>query len=116
MKVFLRFGLGIVTLHVVCALAGATPPPRPAVPAPAPATRFYERIVGDWVGVSVSRLEDQPPSTCYFSLTVTRTDPRTFREAFTFYRRHPQTGALETSGTQTNLAVLEANEQMRCTA
>lgn len=85
-------------------------------PAHAAAEGFYARMLGDWVGVSVSRVQGQEPSTSYFHLTVSRSDPRTFREQYTYYRRDPKTGALAPSGTQTNLAVLEANEQIRCTA
>jgi hypothetical protein len=82
----------------------------------APVERFYERILGDWVGTSVARLQGQEPATTYFHLEITRPNARTFREQFTFFRRNSKTGVLERSGSQTSEAVLEPDGQIRCTA
>ncbi len=83
-------------------------PDRPASHPPA-AQQFFARVVGQWVGTTTSRLDGAEPVTGYFHLVVTRVDDTTFREEYTFYRIHPKTGALECSGTQTDLSTIEGD-------
>jgi hypothetical protein len=73
------------------------------------AQQFYTRILGDWVGTTVSRLDGAAPVTGYFHLVITRVDGNTFREEYTFYRIHPKTGVLETAGTEADLSTMESN-------
>jgi hypothetical protein len=76
---------------------------------PTAAQQFYTRALGDWVGTMVSRLNGAEPATGYFHLVITRVDPNTFREEYTFYRLHPKTGVLERSGTQSVLSTIESS-------
>lgn len=87
-----------------------------ATPSQERVERFYGRILGDWVGESVARVQGQDTATTYFHLSVTRAEPGVFHETFTFYRRDSRTGALQPSGTQTNRATLEASGRVRCEA
>jgi hypothetical protein len=73
------------------------------------AQRFYTRVLGHWVGTTVSRLDRTEPQTGYFHLLITRVDENTFREEYTFYRTHPKTGVLERSGTQSDLSTIDSN-------
>lgn len=72
------------------------------------AQQFYTRVLGEWVGTAVSRLNDAQPVTGYFHLAISRVDDHTFREEYTFYRVHPRTGALERSGTQSILSSIDS--------
>jgi hypothetical protein len=80
---------------------------------PTPAEQFYTRVSGQWVGTTISRLDDAPPVTGYFHLTVSRVDDHTFQEEYTFYRIHPKTGVLERSGTQIDLSTMEGAGALR---
>jgi hypothetical protein len=73
------------------------------------AQQFYTRVLGDWVGTAVSRLDGAEPATTYFHLLITRVDENTFREEYTFYRIHPKTGVLERSGTQSVLSTIDSS-------
>ncbi len=72
------------------------------------AQQFYTRVLGDWVGTAVSRLDGADPATTYFHLLITRVDENTFREEYTFYRIHPKKGALERSGSQSVLSTIDS--------
>jgi hypothetical protein len=73
------------------------------------AQQFYTRVLGHWVGTTVSRLDTAEPVTGYFHLLITRVDENTFREEYTFYRIHPTTGVLERSGTQSDLTTIASD-------
>jgi hypothetical protein len=73
------------------------------------AQQFYTHVLGHWVGTTVSRLDTAEPVTGYFHLLITRVDENTFREEYTFYRRHPKTGVLERSGTQSDLSTIASD-------
>jgi len=73
------------------------------------AQQFYTRVLGHWVGTTVSRLNGADPVTGYFHLLITRVDENTFREEYTFYRLHPKTGVLERSGTQSDLSTIASD-------
>ena len=73
------------------------------------AQQFYTRVLGQWVGTTVSRLDTAEPVTGYFHLLITRVDENTFREEYTFYRIHPKTGVLERSGTQSDLSTIASD-------
>jgi hypothetical protein len=73
------------------------------------AQQFYTRVLGHWVGTTVSRLDTAEPVTGYFHLLITRVDENTFREEYTFYRIHPKTGVLERSGTQSDLSTIASD-------
>lgn len=73
------------------------------------AQQFYTRILGDWVGTTVSRVNEETPVPGYFHLVITPVDANTFREEYLFYRVLPDTGALERSGTQTFLTTIASN-------
>jgi hypothetical protein len=88
----------------------------PSAPAHAAVERFYARMLGDWVGTCATRLQGEEPATTYFHLTVTRPDPRTYREEFRFFRRGSNSGSLTPSGTQTSRALLEPDGRIRCEA
>jgi hypothetical protein len=82
---------------------------------PTAAQQFYARVLGDWVGTTVSRLDGAKPVTGYFHLVITRVDENTIREEYTFYRLQSKTagtseaGGLETSGTESDLSTIESN-------
>src|SRR5262249_9520777 len=80
--------------------------PTPSSARAAPAQQFYARVLGDWVGTTVSRLDSDPPVTGYFHLLITRVGENAFQEEYIFYRIHPNTGLLERSGTQTDLTTI----------
>jgi hypothetical protein len=73
------------------------------------AQQFYTRVLGHWVGTTVSRLDTAEPVTGYFHLLITRVDENTFREEYNFYRIHPKTGVLERSGTQSDLSTIASD-------
>lgn len=73
------------------------------------AQQFYTRVLGQWVGTTVSRLDAAKPVTGSFHLLITRVDANTFREEYTFYRRHPKTGVVERVGTQSDLSTIASN-------
>lgn len=105
-------GLGLV-LGVIAAVLGM-PHRLHASASASTAEQFYQRILGDWVGTSVSRFDDEEPTTNYFHVKITRSSPRTFREEYVYWRRNPDTGVLEPSGTQTNTATIEPDGTVRC--
>lgn len=72
----------------------------------AAARQFYTRVLGHWVGSTVSQVNQDPAVTGYFHLVISRMDENTFREDYRFYRILPNTGALELSGTQTYLSTI----------
>jgi hypothetical protein len=109
MKRLLCFALLTLTAPVTASQA-----PREA--AHVAVARFYERILGEWVGTSVTRLPGQEPATTYFRLVISRPDAGTFRQEFTFFRRNRKTGVLERSGTQTTRAILAPDGGVRCVA
>jgi hypothetical protein len=82
---------------------------------PTAAQQFYTRVLGDWVGTTVTRLDGARPVTGYFHLIITRVDENTIREEYTFYRVPPKTagtpqaGGLETSGTESDLSTMESD-------
>src|SRR5438094_803464 len=73
------------------------------------AQQFYGRLVGHWVGATLSRIGGTEPVSGYFHLVVTRMDENTFREENIFYRVAPKSAALERSGTQSDLSTIESN-------
>jgi hypothetical protein len=75
----------------------------------AAAQQFYTRVLGDWVGTAISRLNGDEPATAYFHLVIARVEENTFREEYTFYRIHPKSGALERSGTQSVLSTIDSS-------
>jgi hypothetical protein len=79
------------------------------------AQQFYTRVLGHWVGTTVSRLDTADPVTGYFHLLITRVDENSFGEEYTFYRLHPKTGVLERSGTQSDLSTIASNGVIRRT-
>jgi hypothetical protein len=79
------------------------------------AQQFYNQVQGHWVGTAVSRLDGAEPVTGYFHLLVSRVDENTFREEYVFYRTHPETGALERSGTQSVLSTVGGDAVMQQT-
>jgi hypothetical protein len=79
-----------------------------AATSPTAAQQFYTRVLGDWVGTAVSRLDGADPATTYFHLLITRVDENTFREEYTFYRIHPKKGVLERSGIQSVLSTIDS--------
>src|SRR5438046_802858 len=81
--------------------------PGAATAGAAAAQQFYTRVLGDWVGSTVSRVNNEKPVKGYFHLVVTRPNANTFREDYIFYRLLPKTGALERSGTQSYLTTIE---------
>ena len=89
---------------------------------PTAAQQFYARVLGDWVGTTVSRLDGAKPVKGYFHLLITRVDENTIREDYTFYRVQSKTagsseaGGLETSGTESDLSTMESNGAIRRTA
>jgi hypothetical protein len=82
----------------------------------AAARQFYARVLGNWVGTTVSRVNDDAPVTGYFHLVVSRVDENTFREEYLFYRVLPTTGALERSGTRTYLSTIASDGAIRRTS
>jgi hypothetical protein len=82
--------------------------PAPSSARTTPAQQFYARLLGHWVGTTVSHLDRDPPVTGYFHLLVTRIGENAFQEEYTFYRVHPKTGALERSGTQLDLSTIDS--------
>jgi hypothetical protein len=74
-----------------------------------PAQQFYNRVLGHWVGTTVSRLDSDPPVTGCFHLLITRVGENAFQEDYTFYRIHPKTGLLELSGTQLDLSTIDTS-------
>ena len=112
MKVFRRISLFAALLLLGLAGSRAVCDFGPAQSATAQvkvAQQFYTRILGDWVGTTVSRVNEDPPVTGYFHLVITRVDANTFREEYLFYRVLPGTGALERSGTHTYLTTIASN-------
>jgi hypothetical protein len=73
------------------------------------AQQFYTRVLGHWVGTTVSRLEGAEPVTGYFHVLIARVDENTFSEEYTFYRIHPKTDVLERSGTQSDLTTIASD-------
>jgi hypothetical protein len=98
-----------VPTRTPCFAAVATDMPNPITDA----HQFYVRVLGDWVGTAVSRLGGAEPTMAYFHLVFSRLDANTFREEFTFYRIHPQTGVLAPSGTQSVLSAIGADAVIR---
>jgi hypothetical protein len=112
MKVFCRISVFAALLLLGLASRRAVFSFAPADDATAQVTvaqQFYTRILGDWVGTTVSRVNEEAPVLGYFHLVITRVDANTFREEYLFYRVLPDTGALERSGTQTFLTTIASN-------
>src|SRR5947209_8310851 len=50
------------------------------------AQQFYTRVLGDWVGSELSRVNDAEPNRGYFHLIIRRGEGETFYEEYAFYR------------------------------
>jgi hypothetical protein len=103
--------LCLVPTRTTCCAAAPADTPSPTTEA----HQFYLRVLGEWVGTAVSRLSGAEPTLAYFHLVVSRMDANTFREEYTFYRIHPQTGVLAPSGTQSVLSAIGADAVIRQT-
>jgi hypothetical protein len=116
MKVFRRTSLfaALLAAPILLCLAGrraafSSAPAGDATARLTAAQEFYTRVLGHWVGTTVSRLDTAEPVTGYFHLLITRVDENTFREEYTFYRIYPTTGVLERSGTQSDLSTIASD-------
>jgi hypothetical protein len=116
MKVFLRTFLFAALLAAPLLLGPAGrwavfgfEPPGNATDERTVTQQFYARVLGDWVGSTVSRVNEDAPVTGYFHLVITRVDANTFREEYIFYRVLSDTGALERSGTQTFVTTIASD-------
>lgn len=115
--------ISVATLLAAAVLAGAAGrmPARAAGVTEDPSAQstavqqFYERVLGHWVGTTVSRTDGEAPVTGYFHAVIERVDAGAFREEYIQYRVLPKTGALERAGTQSFRSTIESSGVIRRT-